>query len=45
VLRAIADNEQYKLPGTIEDASVVQYAINALESVGLGSARKRSDQS
>ena len=39
-LRSIADDVPYKLPGTIEDASVVQGCIEALESIGYGAARQ-----
>jgi propionyl-CoA synthetase len=39
VLRKIADNEPYKLPGTIEDAGVVDHAIEALNMLGLASNR------
>tara|TARA_B110000208_G_scaffold116360_1_gene142658 strand:+ start:1335 stop:3368 length:2034 start_codon:yes stop_codon:yes gene_type:complete len=38
-IRSIADDEPYKLPGTIEDASVIDGVVAAIESVGYGSAR------
>ena len=40
-IRSIADNEAYKLPGTIEDASVIGGIEQAVESIGLGVARGR----
>eukprot|EP00039_Didymoeca_costata_P001490 m.52921 g.52921 ORF g.52921 m.52921 type:complete len:681 (-) comp10828_c1_seq4:67-2109(-) len=39
VIRAIADDEPYKLPGTIEDASVLEAVTAAIESLGYGEAR------
>lgn len=39
-MRAIADNVPYRLPGTIEDASVIDGVIAAIESLGFGGARR-----
>jgi propionyl-CoA synthetase len=39
-MRAIADDEEYRLPGTIEDASVIDGVVAAIESLGLGRARR-----
>jgi propionyl-CoA synthetase len=39
-MRAIADDEEYRLPGTIEDASVSDGVVAAIESLGLGRARR-----
>lgn len=39
VLRKISNNEPYKLPGTIEDASVVEFAVAALNKLSLGEQR------
>ena len=38
-IRSIADDEPYKLPGTIEDAGVIEGVVAAVESIGYGSAR------
>jgi len=38
-MRKIADSEPYKVPGTIEDESVLVGIAEALESVGYGKAR------
>ena len=40
-IRSIADHEPYKLPGTIEDASVIAGIEEAIESLGYGVARTR----
>ena len=40
VIRSIADGEPYKLPGTIEDASVIGGVEAAIASIGYGSARR-----
>lgn len=39
VIRAIADDEPYKIPGTIETADVIPGIVEALESMGYGSKR------
>ena len=39
-IRSIADGEPYKLPGTIEDASVIGGVEAAIASIGYGSARR-----
>ena len=38
-IRSIADDETYKLPGTIEDASVIAGVEEAVERIGYGAAR------
>ena len=38
-IRSIADDEPYKLPGTIEDASVIEGIEEAIVSIGYGTAR------
>eukprot|EP00941_MAST-03F_sp_MAST-3F-sp1_P004566 g4566.t1 len=38
-IRSIADNEEYKLPGTIEDASVILDIEKAIESIGYGKVK------
>ena len=38
-IRSIADDERYKLPGTIEDASVIEGIEEAIVSIGYGTAR------
>ena len=40
VIRKIADADPYKLPGTIEDASVVGRVADAIDALGLGRRRK-----
>ena len=40
-IRSIANDELYKLPGTIEDASVIEGIEQAIESIGYGAARRR----
>ena len=44
VIRAIADDVPYKLPGTIENASVVDGVVEAVESLGYGSQRRDGGQ-
>ena len=41
VLRSIADGEPYTLPGTIEDASVVDIVLDALSASKDDAARAR----
>ena len=36
VMRNIADGKEYKLPGTIEDASVIDGVKASLKSIGYG---------
>lgn len=43
VLRALADAEPYKLPGTIEDASVVGQVADAIDALGYGRGRNKED--
>ena len=40
-IRSIANDEPYKLPGTIEDASVIDGIEEAIDSIGYGAARTR----
>ena len=40
IMRQIADDEPYKVPGTIEDASVVDDITVSIEALGYGSARQ-----
>ena len=44
VIRAIADDVPYKLPGTIENASVVDGVVEAVESLGYGAQRRDGGQ-
>ena len=38
-IRSIAYDEPYKLPGTIEDASVIDGIEEAIDGIGYGAAR------